>query len=124
MLRSLVSAQLSEIGLYGGTSNFVGDVGNAFKPSGYSAGLIFRFQFDERYSIRFQGTYGFVQAYDSEASSDFKVNRNLEFESNIIEGAAIVEFNFFEFITGSKKQNHTPYIFAGLGPAHRARMLK
>jgi hypothetical protein len=110
-----VSAQLSEIGVFGGGANFVGDVGNGFNVSGFSTGLVYRFQFDEYYSIRFQGMYGTVKANDQQAFSDFKKNRNQEFQSNLIEASAIVEFNFFEFITGSKKQNHSPYIFAGLG---------
>lgn len=108
-------AQLTEIGGYGGVSNFVGDVGNGFIPKGYSAGIIYRFQFDERYSIRAQAMFGKVSANDADASSDFKVNRNLTFESDILEVAIMGEFNFFEFITGSKKKSHSPYIFGGVG---------
>ncbi len=93
-------AQLAELGLYGGTSNFVGDVGYGFIPKGYSAGLVFRYQFDERYGLRVQGTYGKVSAQDSDSPSKFKTNRNLEFESAIFEGALMIEFNFFKYITG------------------------
>ena len=108
-------AQLAELGLYGGTSNFVGDVGFGFLPSGYSAGLVYRYQFDERYGLRLQGTYGKVSARDSDSPSKFKTNRNLDFESSIFEGALMIEFNFFKYITGSKKYWHTPYIFGGVG---------
>ncbi|MCT4622419.1 MAG: DUF6089 family protein [Schleiferiaceae bacterium] len=108
-------SQLAEIGVQGGMSNFVGDVGNSFVPSGYNVGLIYRYQFDERYALRFHGMYGEISGYDNQATSDFKKNRNLDFQSSIWEGAALVEFNFFEYVTGSKKKWHTPYIFAGLG---------
>jgi hypothetical protein len=107
-------AQLAELGLYGGTSNFVGDVGYGFIPKGYSAGLVYRYQFDERYGLRVQGTYGKISAQDSDSPAKYKTNRNLEFESSIFEGALMIEFNFFKYITGSKKYWHTPYIFGGL----------
>jgi len=108
-------AQLTEIGAFGGASNFVGDVGNGFIPKGYSAGIIYRFQFEERYSIRAQAMYGKISANDADASPAYKVNRNLNFESSVFEIAVMAEFNFFEFITGSKKKSHSPYIFGGVG---------
>ncbi len=115
LLPIFAMAQLSELGVYGGISNFVGDVGNGFIPAGYSTGLIYRFQFNERYSIRAQAMYGKVIGNDAEAFSDFKINRNQNFESSIWELAIMGEFNFYEFITGSKKKNHSPYIFGGIG---------
>lgn len=108
-------AQLSEVGVFGGTTLFMGDVGNAIMPQGYVVGGIYRFQFNEYYSVRFQGMYGKTAGQDAQATSDFKVNRNQSFESTIIEGAAMIEFNFFEYVTGSKKMSHSPYIFAGVG---------
>lgn len=109
------SAQLAEIGVFGGASNFAGDVGYGFIPKGYAVGLVFRHQFDERYSLRVQGNYGQISANDADAMTKYKQNRNLEFQSDIWEGAFMIEFNFFKYITGSKKYWHTPYIFGGLG---------
>lgn len=116
MLFPLVAfSQLAEIGVFGGTTLFMGDVGHPVKPKGYVVGGIYRFQFDEYYALRFHGMYGKTAGYDAEATSDFKINRNQSFESDLIEGAVLIEFNFFEYITGSRKKRHTPYIFGGIG---------
>lgn len=116
VLPLVAKAQLSEIGVFGGTTMFMGDVGNPLKPTGFVLGGVYRHQFDRHYALRIHGMYGKTSGNDFEAtSSEFKVNRNLSFESEIIEAAILVEFNFFEYVTGSKKMKHTPYIFGGIG---------
>lgn len=109
-------AQYSELGVFGGMSHFIGDVGHygIHLPQGYSTGIFFRNQFNEYYSIRGQFMYGLVANDDALSNLAYRQNRNLNFQSTIYEGAIILEFNFFEYETGSQF-NHSPYIFAGLG---------
>jgi hypothetical protein len=110
------TAQYSEIGVYGGGSHFIGDVGHygMHLPQGYSTGLIFRNQFNNYYSIRAHFMYGTIYNDDKISNLAYRNMRNLNFSSTIYEGAVIMEFNFFEFETG-RRSNHSPYIYAGIG---------
>jgi hypothetical protein len=108
--------QYSEIGVYGGGSNFLGDVGpyGLDLPQGYSAGIFYRYNFDYHWSVRAQANYGFIKATDSRSNIDFRKDRNLSFQSEIWEVGAVAEFNFFEYRPGTKNW-HTPFINAGFG---------
>ncbi len=112
----LAQAQFTEIGLFGGGSNFIGDVGNSniSIPNGWVAGLNFRHQFNNYYAIRVMGNMGTIQANDAESNWVSKQQRNLSFRSSIWEVGVLMEINFLEFVTGSKKMTHSPYIFGGL----------
>jgi hypothetical protein len=114
---TLVSAQLTELGIYGGGTNFLGDVGNQsiHLPQSWVAGITLRHQFNEHYGIRFQGRLGELKNSDAMSNWVHKQERNLSFRTPIWEAAVMVEFNFFEYVTGSKKKNHSPYIFWGVG---------
>tara|TARA_B100001115_G_C15833306_1_gene416268 strand:- start:1280 stop:2104 length:825 start_codon:yes stop_codon:yes gene_type:complete len=110
------TAQYLEAGINGGGSNFLGDVGpyRIDVPRGYHAGLLFRYNFNRYWSLRFQGNYGMIAADDANSTLDERKERNLNFRSEIWEAYAAAEFNFFEFEPGTKL-NHTPYINAGFG---------
>lgn len=108
-------AQYSELGIQGGGSNFLGDVGNygPHVPTGWFAGGFFRYNFNRYYSVRLGGNYGSVAGDDATSGENWRQIRNLHFRSSIWEAYAQMEFNFFEFEPGTKL-NHTPFIFAGL----------
>jgi hypothetical protein len=108
-----IHSQTVEFGLFGGGSYYLGDINPGMqlqqtKPAG---GLIARYNFDTRWSVRMSALMGKV------AGSDFisqKVeNRELQFESPITEIATVVEFNFFPYVNGSTSNYFTPYIFGG-----------
>jgi hypothetical protein len=42
-------------------------------------------------------------------------NRGLRFQTNIVDISAVGEFNFFDYFTGSKRNNWSPFIYGGLG---------
>jgi len=109
--------QLSEFGLGGGGTNFIGDVGNYgfYAPQRWYAVGEFRHQFDEHYAIRASGSYGQIYANDAQSSLDYRNDRNYEFRSNIFEAAVMMEFNFLPYITGSKTKGHSSYLFGGIG---------
>jgi hypothetical protein len=111
----VAKGQYSEIGVFGGGTNFIGDVGHygMHLPRGYVSGLVFRNQFNNYYSVRAHFKYGTITNDDALSSLDYRKQRNLNFASNIWEAAILFEFNFFEFETGSR-MNHSPYIFAGM----------
>ncbi len=109
-------SQYLEIGAFGGGSHFVGDVGNhsLHLPQGYAVGGLVKYNFNRHWALRVQVNYGTLAADDSEAQEDFRLNRNLQFQSDILEGALMLEFNFLEYEPGTKK-NQTPYLLGGFG---------
>lgn len=102
--------------MFGGGSVFIGDVGNygLQLPSGYAMGVFYKYNFDDHWAIKLQGNYGFIQADDAESNFDYRVNRNLSFQSEIWEANLTAEFNFLAFEPGTKR-NHTPYLTGGFG---------
>jgi hypothetical protein len=111
-----VYKKYSELGLYGGVSYYLGDLnpGKQFFMVRPGVGLVYRFNPSRRFSWQIHGIYSSVQAYDSLANNAYQVNRNLSFRSRIIEVAASLQFNFFDYEIGNSETPATPYIFAGL----------
>ncbi len=108
--------QYSEIGFFGGGSNFIGDVGDygLHLPKDYAYGGFYRYNFNRHWSIRAQVNLGRVRNADSLSSFENRIDRNLSFESDILEASLMVEFNFLEYETG-RRNAHTPYIMGGFG---------
>lgn len=108
-------AQRNEIGLFLGTSYYLGDLNPSkqfflAKPAG---GLIYRYVFDRRWAIKMSGLYGTVYGDDSKAK--FNTVRNLSFKSPIFEISSQLELNFLPYATGNtEKEYFTPYIFGGI----------
>lgn len=111
-------AQISELGITAGTSYYIGDL-NPTKHFGkhkkFSGGIIYKYNFNNRYALRLNALYGRLEAYDSSLDDPVLVERNLHFRANVWEASAVVEINFFEYRGGKNKKSFTPYIFAGLG---------
>ena len=109
-----------EVGGWVGLSHYFGDINPNFglERLGYGAGLIGRYNFNNRVSIRISGNYTRVSGYDSDSDNQFQLARNLSFRSDVIEGIAQMEFNFLPYIHGSGDQFFTPYLFGGLGFTH------
>ena len=116
ILPFLGRSQYMEIGIAGGGSNFLGDVGPySFDiPQGYHAGFLMRYNFNRFWSVRAQANYGLIEADDARSNIAFRNERNLSFRSVVQEVYAVAEFNFFEFQLGTKLW-HTPYINGGFG---------
>lgn len=109
-------AQFTELGLFGGGTNFLGDVGNQniHAPQSWVGGLAFRYQFNKHYGIRFMGNQGMLINDDALSTWQARQNRNQHFRTSIWEAGVMLEINFLPYITGSKKMNHSPYIFGGI----------
>ena len=116
LLPFLGRSQYLEIGITGGGSNFLGDVGpySFDLPQGYHAGFLMRYNFNRFWSIRAQANYGLLQSDDARSSIALRKERNLSFRSVVREAYIVAEFNFFEYQPGTKLW-HTPYINGGFG---------
>lgn len=112
----LLRGQYAEIGLFGGGSNFLGDVGHygIHLPQGFGTGAFFRYNFDRRWSVRVGGNYGQIRASDAASALGYRQERNLAFRSEIWEAHLFFEFNYFEYEPGTKYW-HTPYVLGGIG---------
>ncbi len=105
-----------EIGITGGGTHFIGDVGNyGFHiPQGYYYGGFLKYNFNRHWAARAQFNYGIIGNDDALSGQAHRQNRNLNFSTKILELSALAEFNFLEFIPGTQ-MNHTPYLLGGIG---------
>ncbi|MFN3530766.1 MAG: DUF6089 family protein [Bacteroidia bacterium] len=109
-------AQIYDFGASFGVAGYVGDLQPRvdllnIKPGG---GIWFKYNFNPHWGIRAGYFTTDVAADDANAQDLWRRQRNLNFESYISELGATVEFNFFRYITGHVKYNHTPFVFVGL----------
>jgi hypothetical protein len=106
-----------EVGIFIGCSYYIGDL----NPSGHfgpltqpAGGVIYRYNYNRRFSIKANALFGNIEGDDARSSSASAQERNLSFKSYIRELAVEGEFNFMEYKTGSSKFPFTPYLFAGI----------
>ncbi len=106
-----------EVGGWVGVSHYFGDLNTSYNVShpGLAGGGIFRFNFNERLCLKMSANYGSVGADDKDSRNVVELRRNLNFRTNIFEGAGQFEFNFLPYNYFDKSQRFTPYLFGGLG---------
>ena len=86
-------AQTGELGLTGGVSYYIGDI-NPYRHypnhTHFAAGILYRYNFNERYALRLQGLYTTLEAYDSDSDDTLQVQRNLGFRTSLFEASALL----------------------------------
>ncbi len=109
-----------EVGGWLGVAQYYGDLNQSINLNdpGISGGLIGKYNFNTRVSLRGSLNYGNISATDADSQNHFFKNRNLSFHSHIIDFTGGIEFNFLEHIRGSKDAFYTPYIFLGASIFH------
>lgn len=112
---SLYAQQGWELGGLVGISNYFGDLNtsNSVKNPGPALRLFARYNFNNRLCLKFAGSFAHVSGDDKNSDNTFELKRNLNFSTNIYEGAAEFEFNFLPYNHGSDYNNFTPYGFLG-----------
>jgi len=116
LLCNFLSAQRGwEAGGWIGLSHYFGDLNTGYSLSspGLAAGVIARYNFDERVCLKFSANYGQGSGDDAKSKNAYEKARNLSFRSPVMEGSAQVEFNFLPYIHGSRDNFYTPYLFGG-----------
>lgn len=104
----------SEMTFCGGAMNYIGDLNNqsAFGTP-HTAGTVgLRCRVDSRWAVRFEASMGRI------SSEDYLEWRNLSFRSDIIEAAALAEFNFWSYGNGATDRNWVFYLWGGIGAFH------
>jgi hypothetical protein len=103
-----------EIGPHAGVSYYMGDL-NPMKPflqPRLQYGGLVRFNYDNRWTFRFDYAHATVMASDE--VSKWRPERGLNFVANLNDFSIVAEFNFIEYYTGNPKKNVSPYIFGGI----------
>lgn len=111
-------AQHSEIGIFGGTSYYLGELNPAIQVTNKvnpSIGVFYRRNWSKRYSLRIGGNYGKLAATDNKTRTEISNFRKISFSSSLWEGYGILEFNFLPYqINGFSSAPFSPYVFIGV----------
>lgn len=111
-----VNAQIHEIGVFLGGSNYIGDVGPTtyIAPNEFAFGLLYKWNKSPRHSWRISYTQAKITSSDLKSDSPGRIQRGYNFENNIKEVSLGLEFNFFDFNLHQNEFKVTPYIYGGL----------
>ena len=109
-------SQRLHLNLFGGFSNYMGDLQDrplTFDQSNGSFGAGLQYDVTNHFSVRSGFMYGKVSAQDKFNKPSLQA-RNLSFESKILEGNILIDYNLFDL----SFRKFTPYFFTGIGLYH------
>jgi len=111
-----VHSQIHEIGIYLGGSNYIGDIGPTkyIDPNEFAYGILYKWNKSPRHSWRFSYTQSKITSRDKDSDMPSRRQRGYDFENNIKEVSAGLEFDFFKFDLHDTKPQFTPYVYSGL----------
>lgn len=110
--------QNMELSLQLGGSYYSGDMdapefSTNLKNIRFALGLGGKYNFSSKFGIRANMTFGKLRGDDSMSSADWQIKRNLSFETNLFEFAALAEYKIFSFDL-SNGWTISPYAAAGV----------
>ena len=107
-------SQVSEVGLCGGVSFYMGDLNpkSVFIGSRPAGGLIYRYNINPRFAFKAVVLLGSLEAEDAQTGTP---ERNLSFRSPLSELSGQIELNFLKLYNEKGYNFFSPYVFAGLG---------
>ena len=113
------SQSTTQFGLSAGVSYYLGDLNvNKHFPSQmthFTRGIIHRQPLNDRWAWKNNLLFGELSAKDELSSSEIQQNRNLSFQTTLVEFASTFEFNFFKYHPFVLNEYITPYLYGGLG---------
>ncbi|HEY0045303.1 MAG TPA: DUF6089 family protein [Flavobacterium sp.] len=111
-----VSAQIHEIGVFLGGSNYIGEVGEMthVAPNDIAFGLLYKWNRSPRHAWRASLTQAKISASDLDAKSTSRQTRGYQFENTVTEISVGMEFNFLNFNLHELHRTVTPYIYTGI----------
>ncbi|MGJ8591073.1 MAG: DUF6089 family protein [Aquaticitalea sp.] len=113
-------SQIYEVGFFLGSSNFVGDVGSTtyIAPNSPTFGGVFKWNRSPRHSYRITAIYSQLKGNDADSNDPRRIERGYEFDNNILELSAGMEFTFFDWNLHMETHKATPYLFTGISVAN------
>lgn len=111
-----MNAQIHEIGVFVGGSNYVGDVGSTtyIAPNNPALGILYKWNKSPRHAYRFSYTQSKISANDLDSKEPGRNQRGYSFENNIKEVYLGLEFNFFDFNLHTLNTKITPFVSSGI----------
>jgi len=111
-----VNAQIHEIGVFLGGSNYIGDVGPTtyIAPDEFAYGIVYKWNKSPRHSWRFSYNQANISSSDLNSDTPGRTQRGFHFENNLKELSLGLEFNFFDFNLHASEPKITPYIYSGI----------
>ena len=116
LIFSTTNAQIHELGLFVGGSNFIGDVGvtTYIAPNEPAFGILYKWNKSPRHSYRISYTQSTISGNDLDSEEPSRNQRGYQFENEIKELSLGLEFNFFDFNLHEIKTKVTPYVYTGI----------
>lgn len=116
----LSHAQINELGIFVGGSNFIGDVGatNYISPNQLAIGGIYKWNRSKRHSYRASLIFSDLEGIDAKSDDPRRIQRDYEFNTKITELALGMEFTFIDFNLHAGRKIGTPYLYSGISAAH------
>ncbi|MCF6128398.1 DUF6089 family protein [Flavobacterium sp. AS60] len=117
IFQNVLTAQINEIGVFLGGSNFIGDVGKTtyVSPEKLAIGILYKWNKSPRHSYRFSYTQSTITGNDLDSDVKARVERGYKFKNEIKEFSAGLEFNFFDFnLHEVLIKKVTPYVYTGI----------
>jgi hypothetical protein len=117
IFQNILTAQIHEIGVFLGGSNFIGDVGKTkyVSPNEPAIGIVYKWNKSPRHSYRFSYMQSTITGNDLDSEVPGRVQRGYKFKNNIKEFSVGLEFDFFDFnLHETLKKRITPYVFSGV----------
>ena len=113
---NFLNAQIHEVGVFLGGSNFIGDVGktNYVSPNELAFGILYKWNKSPRHSYRFSYMQSTISGNDLDSEVPARYQRGYKFKNEIKEFSAGLEFNFFDFNLHDGKKKITLYVFLGV----------
>jgi hypothetical protein len=111
-----MDAQINELGVFLGGSNFIGDVGRTdyIHPNEFAFGVLYKWNRSTRHSYRISYKQSKLTARDIDSDVPGRNMRNYDFENTVREFALGFEFNFFDFDLHDLDPQFTPYVWTGV----------
>ncbi|WP_461597738.1 type IX secretion system protein PorG [Winogradskyella sp.] len=114
------NAQIYEVGIFAGGSNFIGDVGatNYISPNQVAIGGIFKWNRSPRHSFRASIIFSDLEGVDGKSDDPRRIQRGYQFNTSILEISAGMEFTFWDFDLHTTGIKGTPYLYTGISVAN------
>ena len=111
-----MNAQIHEVGIFVGGSNYIGDVGSTtyISPNKLALGLLYKWNKNPRLAYRFSANGAYIYSNDIDSDEAGRNQRGYHFRNSIKEVSLGLEFNFFDFNLHEVKRKITPYVYSGI----------
>lgn len=107
----LAQKQSSDFGIFVGGATPICDYTQTetLHSIGLDLGAFYRYNFNDRFALKLNGIYGTVKSVGT-----FE-NIPSNFKKSVLNVAANIEFNYFEFELGTKGKSISPFVYTGIG---------